>query len=56
MIRRLPIRWRLTLAFALYHSVTWFNLTPKALPLPFIAAAHYAMWVLLSAGLLVISL
>ena len=46
----------LTLAFALYHSVTWFNLTPKALPLPFIAAAHYAMWLLLSAGLLVISL
>jgi fumarate reductase subunit C len=44
-----------TLAFALYHSVTWFNLTPKALPLPFIAAAHYAMWVVLSAGLLVIS-
>ena len=46
----------LTLAFALYHSVTWFNLTPQALPIPFIAAAHYAMWVLLSAGLLVISL
>ena len=40
-----------TLAFALYHSVTWFNLTPKALPLPFIAAAHYAIWAALSAGL-----
>jgi fumarate reductase subunit C len=34
----------LTLAFATYHSITWFNLTPKALPLPFIAAAHYALW------------
>jgi fumarate reductase subunit C len=45
----------LTLAFAVYHSITWFNLTPKALPLPFIAAAHSAMWVVLSAGLLVIS-
>ena len=22
----------LALAFAIYHSVTWFNLTPKALP------------------------
>ena len=22
----------LTLAFATYHSITWFNLTPKALP------------------------
>jgi fumarate reductase subunit C len=42
----------LTLAFALYHSVTWFNLTPKALPVPFIAAAHYAVWVLLSAGVM----
>lgn len=42
----------LTLAFALYHSVTWFNLTPKALPLPFVAAAHYAVWALLSAGVL----
>jgi len=41
----------LTLAFALYHSVTWFNLTPKALPVPFIAAAHYALWAALSAGL-----
>jgi fumarate reductase subunit C len=44
-----------TLAFALYHSVTWFNLTPKALPLPFIAAAHYAIWILLSAGVMVLA-
>jgi fumarate reductase subunit C len=51
----------LTLAFAAYHSVTWFNLTPKALPLQageefvpdwVIAGAHYAGWALLSAGIL----
>ena len=43
----------LALAFALYHSVTWFNLTPKALPLQLgeefvpdgvIAGAHFAGW------------
>jgi fumarate reductase subunit C len=46
-----------TLAFAAYHSITWFNLTPKALPLQVgeefvpdwvIAGAHYAAWALLS--------
>jgi fumarate reductase subunit C len=37
-----------TLAFALYHSVTWFNLTPQALPIRFIAAAHYAGWAAVS--------
>jgi len=51
----------LTLAFALYHSVTWFNLTPKALPvqrgeefLPdwVVAGAHFAAWAVVSAGLL----
>jgi fumarate reductase subunit C len=51
----------LTLAFAAYHSVTWFNLTPKALPvqrgeafLPdrVISGAHFAAWVVVSAGLL----
>ena len=36
------------LAFSLYHSITWFNLTPKAIPLRFISAAHYAGWALLS--------
>lgn len=45
------------LAFALYHSLTWFNLTPKALPIQaggefvpdsVIAGAHYAAWALLS--------
>jgi succinate dehydrogenase subunit C len=47
----------LTLAFAAYHSITWFNLTPKALPLQVgeeflpdwvIAGAHYAGWAALS--------
>ena len=36
------------LAFSLYHSITWFNLTPKAIPLRFISAAHYAGWALVS--------
>ena len=49
------------LAFALYHSVTWFNLTPKALPLQVgeefvpgaaIAGAHYVVWALLSLAIL----
>ena len=49
------------LAFAVYHSVTWFNLTPKALPLQVgeefvpgaaIAGAHYAVWALLSLAVL----
>ncbi|MBI4124238.1 MAG: fumarate reductase subunit C [Betaproteobacteria bacterium] len=40
------------LAFSLYHSVTWFNLTPKAIPLPFISAAHYAAWGATSIALL----
>jgi fumarate reductase subunit C len=51
-----------TLAFAAYHSVTWFNLTPKALPLQVgerfvpdwvIAGAHYAAWAVLSLVILV---
>lgn len=49
------------LAFAAYHSVTWFNLTPKALPLQMgeefapdwiVAGAHYAVWAALSAAVL----
>jgi fumarate reductase subunit C len=49
------------LGFALYHSVTWFNLTPKALPVQVgerflpgavIAGAHYVVWALLSLLLL----
>ena len=49
------------LAFAVYHSVTWFNLTPKALPLQLgeefvpdaaIAGAHFAAWAVLSIAIL----
>ena len=45
------------LAFSLYHSITWFKLTPKALPVQLgedflpdrvIAGAHYAGWALVS--------
>jgi succinate dehydrogenase subunit C len=45
------------LAFAFYHSVTWFNLTPKALPLQVgeefvpdvaISSAHFGAWAVLS--------
>jgi fumarate reductase subunit C len=45
------------LAFSVYHSVTWFNLTPKALPVQrgeefvpdsVIVGAHYVGWVVLS--------
>jgi fumarate reductase subunit C len=45
------------LAFAIYHSVTWFAVTPKAMPLVFkgervpgrtIVAAHYAAWAAVS--------
>ncbi len=48
----------LALAFALYHTTTWFNVTPKAMPLQigdnqvpgsFIIAAHYAGWAIVSA-------
>src|SRR5262245_9459770 len=44
----------LALVFVVYHSVTWFNLTPKAIVLwrgeervspVLIAGAHYALWV-----------
>jgi fumarate reductase subunit C len=51
----------LALAFALYHSITWFQLTPKALPLQIgenfvaegvIAGAHFAAWAGLTAAVL----
>lgn len=51
----------LALAFALYHTATWFNLTPKALPLQLgerfvpdgvIAGAHYFGWALLTLAIL----
>jgi fumarate reductase subunit C len=52
------------LAFAAYHSYTWFNLTPQALPLQIgeefvpgaaIAGAHFAVWAVLTAGILYLS-
>ena len=54
------LQW-VALPFAIYHSVTWFNLTPKVLviwrgedKLPgfLIAGAHYAGWLVVSAGLI----
>lgn len=51
----------LALAFALYHTTTWFNVTPKAMPLQFgdwqvpggiIIAAHYIVWIKVSALIL----
>ena len=50
----------IALAFAVYHSVTWFNLTPKALPLQVgeefvpdaaISGAHFGAWAVLSAAI-----
>jgi len=47
------------LVFSIYHSVTWFNLSPKALPVQIgetvvpggvIAGAHYVAWALVSIG------
>jgi fumarate reductase subunit C len=49
------------LGFAAYHSYTWFNLAPKALPLQIgeefvpeaaIAGAHFAAWAVLSLAVL----
>ncbi len=46
-----------TLVFALYHASSWFNLTPKAMPVQrgeefvpggVIVGAHYAGWVVVS--------
>ena len=54
----------LTLAFAAYHSITWFNLTPKALPLQVgeefvpdrvISGAHFAAWAVVSVALLYVA-
>jgi fumarate reductase subunit C len=45
------------LAFAVYHSITWFQLTPKALPVQLgekflpdgvISGAHFGAWTVLS--------
>ena len=49
----------LALAFVLFHSITWFNLAPKAMvvrlkgkrvPDLIVARANYAAWVVLSAA------
>lgn len=48
----------LALAFALYHTTTWFNVTPQAMPVQIgearlpgsvIIGAHYAGWAVVSA-------
>lgn len=52
------------LGFSIYHSMTWFNLTPEALPMQIgeqrvpdavIAGAHYAGWALVSAAVLLMA-
>jgi fumarate reductase subunit C len=52
----------LCLVFALYHSVTWFALTPKAMPLMVkgepvpgvvIVGAHYIAWAMVSIVVLI---
>ncbi len=54
----------LTLAFALYHTTTWFNVTPKAMPVQLgqarlpggvIIGAHYTGWALVSALVLLLA-
>jgi fumarate reductase subunit C len=51
----------LALCFSVYHSATWFNLTPKALPVQIgedflpdwvIAGLHYVVWIAVSAAVL----
>jgi fumarate reductase subunit C len=52
----------LALAFAAYHSITWFNLAPRAMPVRLgatrvpdsvVAGAHYLAWALASVVVLV---
>jgi fumarate reductase subunit C len=54
----------LALIFALYHTATWFNVTPKAMPLHLgdrpvpggaIVGAHYAGWAVVSAVVLLLT-
>ncbi len=54
----------LAFLFALYHTATWFNVTPRAMPLELggqrvpggiIIGAHYAGWVVVSAALLILA-
>lgn len=54
----LAIGWQvIALGFAVYHSITWFALAPRTMPLRigvnevpgmWIAAAHYLVWLVLS--------
>ena len=48
----------IALVFVLYHSITWFNLAPKAMPLRMggrrlpewmIATPNYIVWITISA-------
>lgn len=59
----LGFHW-LALAFAMYNSISWFNLTPKAMPVQLgenfvpgylIVAAHYVAWACVSLIILFIS-
>jgi fumarate reductase subunit C len=52
------------LVFSVYHSITWFNLTPRAMPVQVggsflpdavIAGAHYCGWIVLSLVVLFLS-
>ena len=49
----------LCLAFALFHSVTWFAVTPKAMPLSApakaVIGAHYAAWAVISVVVLLLA-
>jgi fumarate reductase subunit C len=54
----------LCLVAAVYHAATWFNATQKAMPLQIgedfvpgnlISGAHYAAWVVLSVGVLLLA-
>jgi fumarate reductase subunit C len=49
-----------SLLFVLLHTITWFNLTPRALPVRvrgkrvadwLIAAPNYVAWLVISAGI-----
>lgn len=51
----------LALAFTTYHTITWFNLAPKAMPLQVgegfvpagvVAGAHFGAWAVLSLAVL----
>lgn len=54
----------LAILFALFHTVTWFGVAPKAMPLRVgekkvpdaaIVLAHYAVWIVVSAAVLLLA-